>query len=80
MSNMARINDGTVFEVLKPIQGFDIADCFHPDILAGCIACSDEVQVGWVMTEAGLVDPDAVVPEEEAPAAEALAEEPAPSE
>ena len=80
MSNMARINDGTVVEVLKPIAGFDVTDCFHPDILAGCVAVNDDVQVGWVMTEAGLVDPDAVVPEEEAPVEEAPAVEPAPSE
>lgn len=72
---MARISDDTVVEILKPIAGFDIADCFHPDILAGCIACGDDVKPGWILTTEGLVDPDAVVPAEEAPVEEAPVEE-----
>lgn len=76
MANMARINDGTVVEILKPIAGFDIADCFHSDILAGCVAVNDDVQVGWVMTEAGLVDPATIAPAEEAPVEEAPADTP----
>lgn len=76
MANMARINNGTVIEVLKPISGFDITDCFHPDILAGCVEVADDVQQGWVLTEAGFVDPDTIVPEEEAPVEEAPADTP----
>jgi len=87
MSNMARINDGTVVEVLRPIVGFDIADCFHPDVLVGCVPCGDDVQPGWIVTEDGIVDPNAPEPEpepedeaEEAPAEEAPVEEEAPAE
>lgn len=68
---MARINDGTVMEVLKPIDGFDISDCFHPDILADCLPCGDEVQPGWIVTEDGIVAPEPEAPAEEAPAEEA---------
>jgi len=71
MANMARINDGTVMEVLKPIDGFDITDCFHPDILAGCLPCADDVQPGWIVTEDGIVAPEPEAPAEEAPAEEA---------
>jgi hypothetical protein len=74
MANMARINDGTVVEVLKPIDGFDISDCFHPDILADCVPCGDDVQPGWIVTEDGIVAPEPAPepepePEEEAPPA-----------
>lgn len=67
---MARINDGTVVEVLKPIAGFDIADCFHPDVLVGCVPCADDVQPGWVQTADGFAAPEPEPePEEEAPPA-----------
>ena len=70
MANMARIIDGAVTEVLKPIDGFDISDCFHPDILAGCVSCGDDVQPGWVLTEDGFAAPEPEPePEEEAPPA-----------
>ena len=68
---MARINDGTVVEVLKPIDGFGITDCFHPDILADCVPCGDDVQPGWIVTEDGIVPPEPEAPAEEAPAEEA---------
>lgn len=68
---MARIIDGAVMEVLKPIDGFDISDCFHPDILADCVPCGDDVQAGWVLTEGGFAAPEPEAPAEEAPAEEA---------
>jgi len=68
MANIARIQDGVVTEVLRPIDGFDIADCFHPDVLAGCVPVEDDVQAGWVVTEDGLQAPEpAPEPEPEAP-------------
>ena len=75
MANMARISDGVVIEVLKPIDGFSVADCFHPDILAGCIPCDDDVQAGWVLTEGGFAapEPEPITPE---PEVEEVAEEP----
>lgn len=70
MANMARIQDGIVTELLKSVDGFDIADCFHPDILAGCVPVEDEVQVGWIVTEDGLQAPEPA-PEPETPTEEA---------
>jgi len=68
---LARIIDGVIVEVLQPIAGFSIDQCFHPSVLAQCVDVGD-AQVGdpW---------PPAIV-EPEAPAetpAEAPAEEPA---
>jgi len=76
MANMAKINGNVVVEVLKPIDGFDITDCFHPDVLSGCVAVGDDVQQGWVLTEAGFVDPATIAPEVEAPVEEAPADTP----
>lgn len=75
MTNMARINDGTVVEVLKPIAGFDIADCFYLDVLVGCVLCGDDVQPGWVLTGNGFAapEPEPIAPE---PKVEEVAEEP----
>lgn len=71
MSNMARIEAGIVIEILKPVDGFDVVDCFHPDLIAASVPASDDVQVGWILTSNGLVPP----PTEEAPAEEAPVEE-----
>jgi hypothetical protein len=70
MSSMARMNGNVVMEVLKPIDGFDIADCFHPDVLVGCVPCANDVQPGWVQTADGFAAPEPEPePEEEAPPA-----------
>lgn len=70
MSSMARMNGNVVMEVLKPIDGFDIADCFHPDVLVGCVSCDDDVQPGWVLTGDGFAAPEPEPePEEKAPPA-----------
>ena len=71
MSSMARMNGNVVMEVLKPIDGFDIVDCFHPDVLVGCVSCDDDVQAGWVLTDGGFAAPEPEAPAEEAPAEEA---------
>jgi len=74
---MARIIDGVVNTVIVPIDGFTIEECFHPDVLALYAPVADDVQPGWIVTEDGIVDPDAPEPEAEpeAPAEEAPAEE-----
>jgi hypothetical protein len=74
---MARITDGVVGDVIVPLEGFTIEECFHPDVLALYVTVADEVQPGWIVTEDGIVDPDAPEPEAEpeAPAEEAPAEE-----
>lgn len=49
----ARILNNTVSEILVPVEGFDIKDCFHPSILAACEDVEDEVQTGWVRQQDG---------------------------
>ena len=46
-----RIVDNAVAEIVTPIDGFDIADCFAPAIVATLCLIADDVQVGWVKQE-----------------------------
>ena len=46
----ARIQNNKVVEILVPIAGYRIEDCFHPDILAQCVDVTDGMQVGDVYT------------------------------
>ena len=67
---MARITDGIVGDVIVPIDGFRIEECFHPDLLAQYVTVSGDVQPGWIVTEDGIVPPEPEAePEEEAPPA-----------
>jgi len=43
----ARIQGNAVVEIVKPVDGFSIQQCFHPDLLKSIVFCSDEVQSGW---------------------------------
>ena len=61
----ARIQNNIVAEILVPISGFTLDQCFHPSIIATCEQIEDEVQVGWVKQEDGSF---AVPPEPSAPA------------
>ncbi len=49
----ARIQNNIVVEILTPIDGYRIEDCFHPEILAACEQVEDEVQPTWVKQEDG---------------------------
>ena len=73
MTKMARITDGIVGDVIVPIDGFRIEECFHPDVLAMYVAVDGDVQPGWIVTEDGIVPPEPEAPAEEAPAEEAPA-------
>lgn len=42
----ARIVNGKIAEILNPIPGFTLSECFHPDILSQCKQVADEAQVG----------------------------------
>jgi hypothetical protein len=61
----ARIQNNKVVEILLPIAGFTVDQCFHPDILATCEQVEDAVQVHWVKQEDGSF---AAPPEPSAPA------------
>lgn len=41
-----RVVDGIIVEVLKPVTGFSIEQCFHEDILAQCEDAYGEANVG----------------------------------
>jgi len=74
-----RIVDNAVLEIVTPIEGFMIEDCFVPEIVATLTLISDDVQIGWIkQDDDSFVDPTAevVTPVVEEPAAE----EPAPTE
>lgn len=43
----ARVPNQTVLEIVDPIAGFSIRQCFSPDIVATLYACDSSVQVGW---------------------------------
>ena len=44
----ARIQNGVVVEILTPISGFTIEQCFHPEILAQCVDLFEGIKVGDV--------------------------------
>ena len=37
----ARIVDGIVYEILIPVPGHSLEECFHPDLLAQCVDVGD---------------------------------------
>jgi hypothetical protein len=49
----ARIQNNTVAEILVPVEGFTLDQCFHPSILTQCQEIEDEVQAGWVKQKDG---------------------------
>ena len=68
-----RIVDNAVAEIVTPIDGFMIEDCFAPAIVATLCPIADDVQAGWIKQEDGsfaapVVEP--VVEEVVAPAPE----------
>jgi hypothetical protein len=46
----ARIENNVVVEILVPIVGFQIEQCFHADILAQCVSVAEDVMVGDTYT------------------------------
>lgn len=49
----AKIVNGKIAEILAPVDGFSVEDCFHPSVLVQCIDVADDAQVGWVQQEDG---------------------------
>lgn len=43
----ARIQSGVVAEIVKPVDGFSLEQCFHPDLVKSMVSCPEEVQSGW---------------------------------
>lgn len=72
----ARIIDGKIAEILVPVAGFSVEECFHSSILAQCVDVADDVQVGWVQQEDGSFAAPVVVTPAETPVEEAPATTP----
>jgi hypothetical protein len=49
----SRLVNNVIVEILVPVRGFSIEDCFHSDILRQCVDTPDDAQVGWVLQEDG---------------------------
>jgi hypothetical protein len=49
----SRLVDNVIVEILQPVVGFKIEDCFHPDLLSRCIDTPDGAVVGWILQEDG---------------------------
>jgi hypothetical protein len=41
-----RIQNGIIVEILQPISGFAIEDCFHPDLLLNTVDTTSDVVIG----------------------------------
>jgi uncharacterized protein (DUF2236 family) len=56
----ARIVNGVIVEILSPLPGFTIEQCFHPAVLAGCIDHEDGMVVGepWPRVAPSPVQPE----------------------
>ena len=84
----AIFNENTVAQILTPINGFDLEDCFHKDVLISAIEVPDYVSSGctlqddgtWFDAEGVLIEASVIAEEEpvvEEAAVEEVAEEPA---
>lgn len=80
-----RVVQNFAVEILEPQVGFQITDCFHPDLIAMCEQVSTPVEAGWERQEDGtFAAPAETLPAEvteepvtEEPAVETPAETPA---
>lgn len=48
-----RIEDNIVVEIISPMDGFAIEDCYVPAIVATLYPIADDVQNGWIRQEDG---------------------------
>jgi len=73
---LVRLNEENIIREILPVPaGCNAKDCYHPDIIAGCVFVDDTSEIGWVYDPETEQTSAPVV--EEAPAEEAPAEEPA---
>jgi hypothetical protein len=52
----ARVVDNQIVEILKPVPGHRIEECFHSDILNQCVD-GDDSMLGWIRQEDGSFQP-----------------------
>lgn len=49
----AKIVNGKIAEILVPVDGFSVEDCFHSSVIGQCVDVVDDAQIGWVQQEDG---------------------------
>ena len=49
----ARLVNNTAVEIITLPDGFNIQDCYHPDLIKDIVSVEDNVQVNWVRQEDG---------------------------
>jgi hypothetical protein len=47
----ARLVNNTAVEIITLPDGFNIQDCYHPDLIKDIVSVEDDVQVNWVRQE-----------------------------
>lgn len=60
----AKIVNGKIAEILVPVNGFSVEDCFHPSVLAQCVDVADAAQVGDDYVPLAPVEPVVEAPTE----------------
>lgn len=45
---LVRLEDNKVVEILETVEGFEIKECFHADILKQCVPFQDGVKAGMI--------------------------------
>lgn len=62
----ARIPSGNiVVEVFTPPKGFELSDCFTPELVAEFVPCPEEVEANWIRQEDGtFLPPPVLLPSE----------------
>jgi len=43
----ARVPENVVLEIVYPLDGYSIDQCFSPEIVATLVVCDSNVQAGW---------------------------------
>lgn len=49
----AKIVNGKIAEILVPVDGFSVEDCFHSSVIGQCVDVVDDAQIGWIQQEDG---------------------------
>ncbi|WP_417436615.1 hypothetical protein [Hoeflea sp.] len=58
MSNLARIQNGVVAEIISNADG-DIAARYHPDFVAALVECGSDAEAGWLFADGEFSAPPA---------------------
>lgn len=66
---LARIYQNQIIDILKPVEGFSLEECFHSDLLDSAVTVPDHLDVGWILVGEEWqappepeVEPDAEIP------------------